>query len=299
MKDLHPRNCPAALEMLALPKFGAGIGLHRMRWALEQLPDRAWLENLDAIKVTGSKGKGSTASICAAILRQLGFTTGLYTSPHLYRFNERIKTGQRDILDEELAIAWEWFKAVKMDYERLHPNDSFGAFEACTAVAARHFANQRVEALVVESGIGGRYDPARTIPGRTAALTSVELEHVNLLGDRTELIAYDKADLCPPHGTLLAGNTSAVLLHMPWLPVSLIGESMLWMAALLTLAFTLSVSMAPEASVWSQGKKSGNFGYVKYELFRCLTRFVSYGGLVSNLVWFGRIPAFGVSVGLV
>jgi len=199
-------------KFLALPKHGTGIGLHRMLFVTRSLPSPIWLNGLEALKVTGSKGKGSTSAMIAAILRQLGISTGLYTSPHLLKANERIRIGDRLISDGEMDASLEWMLALRDSYESRHSNDNFGAFEVLTGAALYHFFNQRPETIVCEAGIGGRYDSTRVIPGRITALTSVELEHTELLGNSAELIAYDKADLCPDGGTLVAGKLEDALL---------------------------------------------------------------------------------------
>jgi dihydrofolate synthase/folylpolyglutamate synthase len=199
-------NSEAATELLRLPKFGAGVGLHRMLWVVDRMQATDWFTNLDVLKITGSKGKGSASAFSSAILSQLGLRTGLFTSPHLFRFNERIKLNGSDISDEELAVSWAWFKNIIEDYSRLYSDDSFGFFEALTGVAFHLFSRHNVAAVVAEAGIGGRYDSTRPFPGKTVALTSVELEHTELLGETTELIAYDKADLCPSGGTLVVGE---------------------------------------------------------------------------------------------
>jgi dihydrofolate synthase/folylpolyglutamate synthase len=193
------------VRLAGLPKFGAGIGLHRMMDFAATLP-APWFTGLDAIKVAGSKGKGSTSAIVAEILQRLGIRTGLYTSPHLWRFHERIRIDGDPIADQDLARHGSAALRWKDEYERRHPGDRVGAFEVFTATALAHFAASGVEAVVSEAGIGGRYDSTRVIPGRIVALTSVELEHTDLLGDTLELIAYDKADLCPDGGVLVSGR---------------------------------------------------------------------------------------------
>jgi len=211
---LVPNHSEAAIELLRLPKFGNGIGLHRMLWAVDQARlTNEWWGNLDVLKVTGSKGKGSTSSLCSSILVQLGLRTGLFTSPHLLRFNERIKLVGDDVSDNDLAISWAWFKELAAKYSSTHPDDSFGAFEALTCVAFNVFARHSLEVIVCEAGIGGRYDSTRPFPGKTVALTSVELEHTELLGSTTELIAYDKTDLCPTGGTLVVGQVGEELIR--------------------------------------------------------------------------------------
>lgn len=208
-----PAAPPAVQRLLDHPKFGSGIGFQRMQALLGQLPNPAWSTHLDALKVTGSKGKGSTAAVAAEILRQLGLKTGLYTSPHLLRFNERIRINQNDINEADLVEACTWYDSAAKAYQQAFPNDHFAAFEAFTAVALHHFSHHHVQAVVAEAGIGGRYDTTRTFPGTTVALTSVELEHCELLGHQPEFIAYDKADLCPAGGTLVVGRIEPELVR--------------------------------------------------------------------------------------
>lgn len=199
--------------LISIPKFGTGVGLHRLAWACAPLYAAGWLAGLDAIRVTGSNGKGSVSAMTAAVLQALGVSCGLYTSPHLYEFNERIVLNGQPISDADLADATAWFQERQQEYARLHPEDHFGAFEAFTAVALYYYSQQAPQALVAEAGIGGRYDSTRLIPGRLVGLASVDLEHTQLLGSTLELIAYDKADLCPPGGTLVAGDLEADLLR--------------------------------------------------------------------------------------
>src|SRR4051812_1699402 len=151
-------------RLAALPKFGEGIGLHRMLDFAATLP-ATWLDQIDAIKVTGSKGKGSTSAISAEILQRLGVRTGLYTSPHLWRFHERIRIDGEPIPDEDLALQGATALRWKDEFERRNPGDRVGAFEVFTAIALGHFAANRVQAVVSEAGIGGRYDSTRIIPG--------------------------------------------------------------------------------------------------------------------------------------
>lgn len=203
----------AAGRLLSLTRLGEGAGLHRMLYFLDSLPDQGWVQQLDAIKVTGSKGKGSTSAITAEILKHLGIVAGLYTSPHLIRFNERIQVNGEEISDYDLAASADWTFERKADFESRYPADRVGAFEAFTAAGLHHFCSKRVPAIVSEAGLGGRYDSTRVIPGATAALTSVELEHSKILGKTVEMIAYDKVDLCPPGGVLVAGSIDPALLR--------------------------------------------------------------------------------------
>lgn len=166
----------------------------------------AWFRDLDAIKVTGSNGKGSVSAMTASILGAAGVDAGLYTSPHLFDFRERIVLGGEPISGRDLADGVARFERERQRYAREHPGDEVGAFEAFTAIALDCYARRRPAALVVEAGIGGRYDSTRVFPGRLTALTSLDLEHTALLGRTLEEIAYDKADLASEGSTLVLGS---------------------------------------------------------------------------------------------
>ena len=162
-------------ELLAIPKFGSGVGLHRMLALCRPLLQAQWMSGLDAIKVTGSNGKGSVCAMAAAVFGELGISCGLYTSPHLIEFNERIITDGERITDAELAEAVAWFFQRRDEYAAHFPGDTVGAFEAFTALALYHFSRKRPRVLVAEAGIGGRYDSTRIIPGKIVALTSLDI----------------------------------------------------------------------------------------------------------------------------
>ncbi|NER98433.1 MAG: hypothetical protein F6J86_32180 [Symploca sp. SIO1B1] len=206
-------NSELITQLLHIPKFGRGIGLHRMDYLLNQERIASWLYQIDAIKVTGSNGKGSVCHMVAAILKEAGWRVGLYTSPHLFHFQERIRVDGIDISDHDLQIVGQWVLNTIEEYQQCYPNDQCGAFEAFTAMALHHFATCQVDALVTEAGIGGRFDSTRMIPGRTTAITSLDLEHTEILGSTLELIAHDKADLCPSGGRLVVGEIDSEVLR--------------------------------------------------------------------------------------
>lgn len=196
----------AIQNLLNIPKFGQGIGLHRAEWifqkVLKQFPAAQW----NTIKITGSNGKGSTCSMLSSILKKLGERHGLYTSPHLFQFNERIRINDKEIKDQDLLKAIQWFQEISQEYQRMYPEDQIGAFEAFTGIAQYYFAKEKVNFIISEAGIGGRYDPTRIFPGHLMALTSLDLEHTEILGKNLEEIAYDKMDLCQEGGTLVLGE---------------------------------------------------------------------------------------------
>jgi dihydrofolate synthase/folylpolyglutamate synthase len=187
-------------SLLSLPKFGNGIGLHRVQALINAAHDTFPNYSPSFIKITGSNGKGTTCAILNALFKALDQPIARFTSPHLFSFNERIAIDDEDISDSDLQDAFDW---VLQTIERnQQPLEDFGGFEIYTAMAYYHFAKNNIYQGVFEVGIGGRYDPVRLIPGNTCALTSLDLEHTEILGDTLELIGYEKIDLCPRGGTL-------------------------------------------------------------------------------------------------
>ncbi len=191
--------------MFDLPKYGEGICLARMAELLGTLAiDRARLQQ-KSVAITGSNGKGSTAAFCAQIGRAYGLRTGLFTSPHLYRVNERFQIDGAAIDDETLKRLVTRIRTA-IDAISTHGGEQFGAFEAMFALACLHFQQQDCEFLVFEAGIGGRYDPIRLLGSAVASVTSVDYEHVDLLGHSLELIVSDKSDACASGGVVIYGE---------------------------------------------------------------------------------------------
>ncbi len=196
--------------MFDLPKYGDGICLARMAELLDALAvDRARLARV-AVAVTGSNGKGSTAAFCAGIARAYGLRTGLFTSPHLYRCNERFQVDGTEIGDDDLARL---VSRIEMAVTAISARrkEQFGAFEAMFALACLYFQERECDFAVFEAGIGGRYDPVRLIGAYIACVTSVDYEHVELLGHSLELIGSDKSDACASGGTIVYGENCAGL----------------------------------------------------------------------------------------
>jgi dihydrofolate synthase/folylpolyglutamate synthase len=188
-----------------LPKYGDGICLARMAGLLEALGiDRARLQRISVV-VTGSNGKGSTAAMCAQIGRAYGLRTGLFTSPHLYRFNERVQVDGVEIGDDAFARLQRRVEAATVEVSK-RLGEKFGAFEALFALACLHFQESGCDFAVFEAGIGGRYDPVRLVGAHQTCVTSVDYEHVELLGNTLELIASDKSDTCAAGGTIVYGE---------------------------------------------------------------------------------------------
>src|SRR3954471_21535513 len=174
--------------MFDLPKYGTGgIGLARLAMLLDALSiDRVRLRK-HSVVVTGSNGKGSTAAFCASIGRAFGLRTGLFTSPHLYRFNERFQIDGVPVDDELLEALVLRVATAIADLKQHTLHETFGAFEAQFALACLYFQETECEFAVFEAGIGGRYDPVRLVGADVTCVTSVDLEHVSLLGNSLAL----------------------------------------------------------------------------------------------------------------
>ena len=191
--------------MFDLPKYGTGICLGRLAALLDALSvDRARLQRMSVV-VTGSNGKGSTAAFCARIGKAVGLRSGLFTSPHLLRVNERFQIDGEQIEDDLLAWLAARVKAAIADLSQRH-RETYGAFEAMFALACLYFQQQHCDFAVFEAGIGGRYDPVRLVGSPVTSVTSIDLEHTALLGHSLQLIAFDKSDACASGGTIVYGE---------------------------------------------------------------------------------------------
>jgi dihydrofolate synthase / folylpolyglutamate synthase len=193
-----------------LPKYGEGLCLARLAELLDTIAvDRARLRRVSVV-VTGSNGKGSAAAFCAGIGRAFGLRTGLFTSPHLYRVNERFQVDGGPIADDDLARLVARIEAAIAEIAQRR-GEKFGAFEAMFALACLHFQERGCDFAVFEAGIGGRYDPVRLVGAGATCVTSLDYEHVDLLGHSLELIASDKSDACACGGTIVYGENCSKL----------------------------------------------------------------------------------------
>jgi len=189
------------------------VGLERVRRLARDAVAGAWLAGLDAIRVTGSNGKGSVAVMVERILAAAGIDAGLYTSPHLFDFRERIVHGGEPVATAVLRASAGVVVAALRRHAAERPDEEVGAFEATTALALDSFHRLRPETVVAEVGLGGRYDPVRLFRGRWNVLVSLDLEHTAVLGTTLEEIADDKARLAEPGSVLFVGAVPSEILH--------------------------------------------------------------------------------------
>jgi dihydrofolate synthase/folylpolyglutamate synthase len=157
--------------------------------------------SLRCVQVGGTNGKGSVANFVAHGARAAGLKTGLYTSPHLHRFAERIQINGREA---ETALLGESLKQV-LDLVDKKPGITLTFFEVATVAAFLHFAECQVDLAVLEVGLGGRLDATSVVTPDVTAITSVGLDHVELLGDSLERIAEEKAHIAKPGIPLVVG----------------------------------------------------------------------------------------------
>ena len=183
-------------ELYGLERFGMKLGLANITELLRRIGDPHL--KFPAVHVTGSNGKGSVCAFIESILREAGFNAGLYTSPHLIRFNERIRVGGREIPDSDVARLYEFVKphAAAMAGEQKAKQPTF--FEITTAMAFQYFMERKVDIAVVEVGMGGGMDATNVVRPEACVLTRVSLEHTEHLGMTIRRIAGEKSGILKP-----------------------------------------------------------------------------------------------------
>jgi len=157
---------------------------------------------LHSVLIAGTNGKGSTAATLASIVQTAGYRTGLYTSPHLLRVNERIQINQEPISDAEFAVIYERVESCAhelVERGELPWHPSF--FEMLTAMAFEYFASAGVDLAVLEVGLGGRLDATNIVDPLISVITDIDFDHQNFLGNTLPEIAHEKAGILRPKGT--------------------------------------------------------------------------------------------------
>ena len=184
-------NSPALEQALAylydLQQYGIKFGLSSTSNLLERLGKPH--QQLQAIHIAGTNGKGSTAAMLSAILVSAGYQVGLYTSPHLVRFNERFRINEQDAKDEEIL---EIYKRVKGVVDEREPPTFF---EMTTAMALSLFSEKRVDWAILEVGMGGRLDATNVIQPQSTVINNIDLDHQEFLGATLSRIAREKAGI--------------------------------------------------------------------------------------------------------
>jgi len=183
-------------------KHGIKLGLERITEILKRLGNPQ--DQFKAIHIAGTNGKGSTAAMYNSVLRQAGYRTGCYTSPHLVSYRERFVVNQHPITPAQMAEVVTKIQPVLQSIGR----DGFGAptqFEVLTAIAFEFFALQKIEAAIIEVGMGGRFDATNVLHPHLSVITHIALDHQEFLGDTLAKIAFEKAGIIKPGVPLVVG----------------------------------------------------------------------------------------------
>ncbi|RBI59442.1 hypothetical protein DMJ13_22795 [halophilic archaeon] len=164
-------------------------------------------KEISIIQIAGTNGKGSTAKMTESVLREAGFDVGLYTSPHLSDFRERIQINGEWITEDGIIN----FTDHLQNYLKSNTTVSLSFFEATTALACWYFAREQVDIAILEVGLGGKHDATSVVDPIASGITSVSLEHTDLLGNSIEEIARDQAHVAPSDGPLVTAASGQAL----------------------------------------------------------------------------------------
>jgi dihydrofolate synthase/folylpolyglutamate synthase len=187
-----PINYSEALAWLySLQRFGIKFGLENIRRLIAEL--HVDLSRARVIHVAGTNGKGSVCAMIDSICRAQNYRTGLFTSPHLVTFRERIRVNGKKIPEEAAANGLTSIRNLTSDWD---PQPTF--FEITTGLALKYFADARLDVVILETGLGGRLDATNTVQSNVSVVTSIALDHQEWLGDSLDKIAGEKAGIIKP-----------------------------------------------------------------------------------------------------
>ncbi len=181
-----------------LRRFGIKLGLASISRLMRGLGNPQ--DRFSSIHIAGTNGKGSIAAFLSSVLAHGGYKVGLYTSPHLVRFNERIQINGRPISDKDVARVAE---VVQRIYTQGEPPTFF---ECATAMAFYHFASEKVDWAVLETGMGGRYDATNVVHPEVSIISNISLEHQEYLGNTLAKIAREKAGIIKKNAGIVTGT---------------------------------------------------------------------------------------------
>ncbi len=199
-------NAEAVTWLAQLSPSVIRLGLDRVQAALAVLKNPQ--TQYPAIHVAGTNGKGSTCAFAASCLGQQGYRVGLYTSPHLVRINERFQVAGEQITDELLG------QRVNEVLAAVGPDHQLTFFEFGTVVALWHFAQEKIDVAVLETGLGGRLDAVTCARPSVTAITSISLDHMQYLGKTTRKIAFEKAGILKPNVPVVVSRQSPEVIEV-------------------------------------------------------------------------------------
>ena len=187
-----------------LTKYGIKLGLENIKYLLYLLGNPH--KKLKIIHVAGTNGKGSTASLISSILKSDGYKVGLYTSPHLVDFTERIKINQKPISRKKVSELLERIKPLIEKVSQTPPYGHPTFFEVITSLAFLYFYEEKVDFLVLEVGLGGRLDATNVTEPLVSVITHVDYDHMDKLGNSLEKIAREKGGIIKPGGIVISSK---------------------------------------------------------------------------------------------
>ncbi|WP_027358317.1 bifunctional folylpolyglutamate synthase/dihydrofolate synthase [Desulforegula conservatrix] len=238
--------------LFSLGRFGIKPGLETIRHLLEKLgsPEK----KIKSVHIAGTNGKGSTASSIASILSASGIKTGLFTSPHLIRFNERISINGEHISDSEVV---EFYEKVKQADTGERPATFF---EYATAMAFCFFAENGVEYAVIETGMGGRLDATNTITPCASIITTISKDHESFLGNTISSIASDKSGIIKTGVPVITGVRNREALKV------IENEAEGSNSFLLKIDTDFSLIRSPDSSYYYKGNNNDFIGNIEIRL---------------------------------
>jgi dihydrofolate synthase/folylpolyglutamate synthase len=201
---VNPSYAAAAARLFARKAEGPRFGIDRMRLLAAALghPEKA----VPCLHVAGTNGKGSVSAMLDAILRAGGWRTGLYTSPHLVHLGERVQVDRHPLAEEEIVAYIAELEPIAARLGAADPSDAPAFFELMTAMAFLQFSRKACDVSVVEVGLGGRLDATTVVTPEVAVITSIAMDHCEILGETLSQIAAEKAGIIKPGRPLVVGR---------------------------------------------------------------------------------------------
>ena len=199
MKNKDQIKADIIANLFSKHRMGIKPGLERTIALAEAMGNPQ--ESYDTIHVAGTNGKGSTCSVASSILIESGRKVGLYTSPHIKDFNERIRVNGVAITDDELIEYAEKLLPIAEEMDATF-------FEITTVMAFMFFADRGVDIAVIETGMGGQFDSTNILNPKVCVITDIDMDHEEFLGDTIEKIAFEKAGIIKPNTPIITTNES-------------------------------------------------------------------------------------------
>ncbi|MEC7487940.1 MAG: folylpolyglutamate synthase/dihydrofolate synthase family protein [Verrucomicrobiota bacterium] len=200
-------NYKQAINYLySLRNNGSSYGIDRMHSIMHELGDPQ--KSFPIIHVAGTNGKGSVCAMLEILYRESGYKTALFTSPHLINLGERIQVNRTCLSEQDLLKKTEVLRPIADKLALGKPTLKVSFFEFITAMAFKHFAEKNVDIACIETGLGGRLDATNVVQPELSIITTISLDHTDLLGDSIEKIAFEKGGIIKPKKPVLIGNVA-------------------------------------------------------------------------------------------